>query len=390
MKTKYLIGVVLLALVITGGVILLNNFITLYFPAPSEQEGISQEGILKTEPIDLSNVSTEKLAFAKYYSLDPLDIELKTAQYDLPLKTSEISNYKDFSKKIFLDDNALSLLNKNGFAVIDNPFNSSEEDITNPYKILKDKEIPVFITSDSLLHLYHIQFDETLRQIEEKEFYDKMWEISKKLLEKSSKQLNDRMEYMTRAFMTGEDAERYNEVNEAYRRNIVYLSVGLSLLEPQGGQIRWTCHEKNHWECEMKDPTAYFTQEELDKYNFEIPDFVKEDVEKELVLIEKHEGFSNSPLFVYKEDYSQYVPRGHYTRSEKLKNYFKAVMWYGRTSMLLKGTDQVEAGEDCNDFPPCKALISLYDAKIQTMQASLLAAEFAENEELKNIWGRMY
>ena len=390
MKTKYFIGVVLLALVITGGVILLNNFITLYFPAPSEQEGISQEGILKTEPIDLSNVSTEKLAFAKYYSLDPLDIELKTAQYDLPLKTSEISNYKDFSKKIFLDDNALSLLNKNGFAVIDNPFNSSEEDITNPYKILKDKEIPVFITSDSLLHLYHIQFDETLRQIEEKEFYDKMWEISKKLLEKSSKQLNDRMEYMTRAFMTGEDAERYNEVNEAYRRNIVYLSVGLSLLEPQGGQIRWTCHEKNHWECEMKDPTAYFTQEELDKYNFEIPDFVKEDVEKELVLIEKHEGFSNSPLFVYKEDYSQYVPRGHYTRSEKLKNYFKAVMWYGRTSMLLKGTDQVEAGEDCNDFPPCKALISLYDAKIQTMQASLLAAEFAENEELKNKWDRIY
>jgi len=65
-------------------------------------------------------------------------------------------------------------------------------------------------------------------------------------------------------------------------------------------------------------------------------------------------------------------------------------MWYGRISMLLKGTDQVEAGEDCRDFPPCKALISLYDARIQTMQASLLAAEFAENEELKNKWDRIY
>ena len=387
MNKKYLIGTALLMLVIMGIALLVGS--NYRIPIITKQAS-QKQGILKTEPIDLSNISTDKLAFAKYYLLDPLDIELQAAQYNLPLKTSQISNYQDFSKKISLDDEALSLLQKNGFAVVDNPFNSSEEDITNPYKTLKDKEIPVFITSDSLLHLYHIQFDETLRQIEEKEFYDKIWEISKKLLEKSSKQLNDRMEYMTRAFMTGEDAERYNEVNEAYRRNIVYLSVGLSLLEPQGGQIRWTCHEKNHWECEMKDPTAYFTQEELDNYTFEIPDFVKEDVEKELALIEKHEGFSNSPLFVYKEDYSQYVPRGHYTRSEKLKNYFKAMMWYGRTSMLLKGTDQVEAGEDCNDFPPCKALISLYDAKIQTMQASLLAAEFVENEELKNKWDRIY
>ncbi len=30
------------------------------------------------------------------------------------------------------------------------------------------------------------------------------------------------------------------------------------------------------------------------------------------------------------EDYSQYIPRGHYTRSEDLKMYFKAMMWYGR------------------------------------------------------------
>ena len=372
MKAKNLISVILFALVtVTGLTILLNYFAK----TPHRFEPEQKWGVLKTEPINLSNISAEKLAFAKYYSLDLLDIELKTAQYNLPLKTSSIKNYKDFSKKISLSDNTLDSLNKNGFAVIDNPFNSKEEDITNPYNILKDKEIPVFITSDSLLHLYHIQFDETLRQIEEKEFYDNIWEINKELLDVQTKIYSS--------------SQQDSELAEAYKRNIIYLSVGLELLKPKQDQAKEKCAD-NDWKCQRQDVSAYFRQEELNKYTFEIPDFVKEDVQKELKLIEKHEGFSNSPLFIYKEDYSQYVPRGHYTRSEKLKNYFKALMWYGRTSMLLKGTDQVEAGQDCSDFPPCKALISLYDARIQTMQASLLASEFAKNEDLKKKWDRIY
>ncbi len=31
----------------------------------------------------------------------------------------------------------------------------------------------------------------------------------------------------------------------------------------------------------------------------------------------------------YAIDYSQFTPRGHYTRNEKLKRYFRAIMWYG-------------------------------------------------------------
>lgn len=29
-------------------------------------------------------------------------------------------------------------------------------------------------------------------------------------------------------------------------------------------------------------------------------------------------------------DYSQYIPRGHYTRNEDLERYFRAMMWYGQ------------------------------------------------------------
>ncbi|MCK5176718.1 MAG: DUF3160 domain-containing protein, partial [Candidatus Aenigmarchaeota archaeon] len=130
---------------------------------PVDDLGKIDTGTLKIQAVDLSNIQDEKLDFVKYYSLNELNIELKTAQYSLPVKTSEISNYADFSGKLSLDSQDLELLKKNGFVVVKNPFNQREEDITEPYNILKDKEIPVFITSDSLLHLYHIQFDETLR-----------------------------------------------------------------------------------------------------------------------------------------------------------------------------------------------------------------------------------
>ena len=187
--------------------------------------------------------------------------------------------------------------------------------------------------------------------------------------------------------LLNDSVENYNlasgDLKEASRRNVAYFAVGLRLLQPKSEQF---CQSKH--ECRYTD--AYFKKEDLEKYSYELPDFVKYDVEKELELIENHEGFSDSPIFIYREDYSQYVPRGHYTRSEKLKNYFRAFMWYGRMSMLLKGTDQVKDGESCNVFPRCKALISLHDAKIQTIGASLIASEFAENQELKDKWDRIY
>ena len=313
---------------------------------------------LNLKPIDLSSVKTEKLDFTKFYSISPLDVKLQVPEYKLPLRTKEISNFKDFGSKISLSKDALNLLEKNGFVVINNPFNPKEEYITKPYGTLKDREIPIFITTESLLHLYHIQFDETLRQIEEKEFYDKIWEISKELLEDS--------------------IEKYNsasgDLKEALKRNVAYFTVGLELLRPKENQLP----KKG---SRFRNPglsSAYFNKEDLERYKFEIPDFVKEYVEKELELIEKHQGFANSQIFVYKEDYSQYVPRGHYTRSEKLKNYFKAFMWYGRISMLLE--------KDIFLSDPNAE----YYAKIQTISAVLIASKFAEDKELKDKWDRIY
>ena len=322
----------------------------------SEQDaGGYAADILKTEALTYSGVLGQGASLPINYSLEALDVELKVPSYELPLEEDKISNYETFSGKVPLKGSDLEVLQNNGFVVVENPYNPAEEDITSMYVTLKEDEIPVFITTDSLLHLYHIQFDETLRQIEENEFYDAIWETDLALMNASVEEYNS---------SSGEE-------KEAARRNAAYFAVALSLLHPKPSQVQ-AAEESYDFVDEGLFPAG-----SAEKYQFEIPSFVKEDVEAELALIESHEGFAVSPIFLYEEDYSQYIPRGHYTRSEKLQNYFKAFMWHGRMSMLLKG--ELIKSED-----PAK------DARIQTIQASLISSQLEKEPELLENWDRIY
>ncbi len=99
-----------------------------------------------------SNLTTYDYSpgFAGRYVWTNLEISLQAPQYQLPLETEEISNFQSFSSKITLSDAALELLKRNGFVVIENPFDPREDDISRPYEDLLNKDIPIFITSDSL------------------------------------------------------------------------------------------------------------------------------------------------------------------------------------------------------------------------------------------------
>ena len=312
-------------------------------------------GYLKTEAVNLSGLETGNSSLAGNYRLEALDIELKAPQYDLPLKESDIMNYEEFSQRFLTDEAALEKLKENGFVVISNPYNPKEEDITAMYNRLGNEGQLIFITSDTLLHLYHVQFDDSMSQVEQNELYDLLWELDNALLNASVEDYN----------------RASGEEKEAARRNAAYFAVALSLLQPKEEQMK---EIENPYDQEAG---TYFDPAAIEKYQFEIPAFIKNDVEAELSLIEAHEGFAPSPTFLYKEDYSQYVPRGHYTRSEILKNYFNAFIWHGRMSMLLKG--KLIQAED-----PEK------EARIQTIQASLITSRLEDNLDLLTKWDRIY
>jgi len=86
-------------------------------PTPADS---TQQGQIETELIDLSDITGENTEFIKYYSLQPLNINVQVPQYQLPLPADQISNYDAFSESIPLSSEALDLLEKNGFVVIKN------------------------------------------------------------------------------------------------------------------------------------------------------------------------------------------------------------------------------------------------------------------------------
>ncbi len=105
-----------------------------------------------------------------------------------------------------------------------------------------------------------------------------------------------------------------------------------------------------------------------------VPDAASALVNAEVALIEAHEGASISPIWDRPdlpedqrliEDYSQYVPRGHYTRSDELKRYFKTMMWYGRMTYRLR------------DIP-------------ETQRALLLIQALRNTENAEALWANIY
>jgi len=285
-------------------------------------------------PTDAAANELPDLTFGKYFEPYELNIEPNAPGYTLPLDLDDIVNFSLVSD--YNMGSILEFVQQNGFAIWQDglPWWGSimgeGDNIIACYKDLLGSNKPIFITTDTLLHLYHLQFDETLRDIEEREFIPDINDLTAALL-------ND-------ALVHYEQLE--GDLKQAAKRNVAYLSVAQKLIDP----------------------------------NTAILEMVYDIVAGELVNIEAHVGFKPSGIFIYYEDYSQYVPRGHYTRSEQLKRYFKTMMWYGRMAFLLKGGPE--------------GLISEYNARIQTLQAFLLAnslknVRISERSGL-DVWDRLY
>jgi hypothetical protein len=302
------------------------------------------------------------------YETEELSLSPDSPSYTLPLNLEGITNLAEAESAFGLNGNQEQVLAQNGFVVI--PWRG--DDIVEPYKSLKEQGIPVFVTSDTLLHLYHIQFNEILKRVEEEEFFDELINMSFAMMDRSIQDY--------RSFT---DAD----LKEAARRNVAYFAVALKLLQTptEGYDEEKARQEIERWNEEHPWDTRQF--EPLKKVTLAVPSYVADEVAQEIENIEAHENFKPSAIFnspdssnPYNEDYSQYVPRGHYTRSEALKRYFKAAMWYGRMAFLLKG------GPD--------ALVSEEDARLATIQASLISAELpnvmVDNVSCWAIWNRIY
>ncbi len=166
------------------------------------------------------------LTFGKYYEPYEPNIEPNTPGYTLPLDLDDIVNFSLVSD--YNMDSISELVRQNGFAIWQGglPWWSSMgegDNIIGCYKDLLGSNKPIFITTDTLLHLYHLQFDETLREIEEREFIPDIIDLTEALL-------ND-------ALVNYDQLE--GDLEQAAKRNVAYLSVAQKLIDPMQLSQKW-------------------------------------------------------------------------------------------------------------------------------------------------------
>jgi hypothetical protein len=155
------------------------------------------------------------------------------------------------------------------------------DEIFDLYEDLIKKNSQQLITTDLVLHTAHLLYNYTIRIIEVE------------FLAASLKQLSTKLAL---AAVQLEKTITAKELLTAARGVTAYFSMAATILDD----------------------------------NFIIPLSVQEEVKADLELINRHQGFNRSHIIPYMEDFSQYIPRGHYTRNRIFQQYFKAMMWFQR------------------------------------------------------------
>lgn len=230
-------------------------------------------------PAGPPGTQTQSSSFAAYQPV-PVSFKPSVPDYTIPANFDGIA-FSDIIRVLNADQKVL--LAQNGFVVV-------PDNYTQPYNVYKHvSNSGIFITTDVMLHAFHIIYDYTLRVVEIDKLYDQLVKLNTALLAAAQQQ--------------GSAAN--GAVKEAALRDVAFFAVAAKLLDDKA----------------------------------QVPGSVAQKVNAELALIAAHQGIAPSPIFGYKEDYSQYVPRGHYTRNAQFQRYFKAMMWYGRMTFRLRPGD---------------------------------------------------
>lgn len=203
------------------------------------------------------------------------------------------------TSKLKMDINEMAMLSKSGFVV------SGRLGYVSFGRIYLDifkSDLPVFITADSVLHAWHRSYDELLKQFEVKYFMAELKIILKE------------MAGQTRALheLAG------NEYKPAVKQVDEFISVARRLLQSGG----------------------------------ETPDIGNQNTVDELMRAVFNGKISSVKIFGKdrKMDFSMFKPRGHYTESAALSNYFRAMMWLGRADMRIYADNSIKVQDTEKDI----------------------------------------
>lgn len=241
------------------------------------------------EKVPFTNPIADMKREVIFPKFEETSVEAAVPEYSVAEDLSNISNINDYINDYFtFSDKQTKALVENKFFVdgsraYEQPFEAYEG---NEYGFL-----PNFVTADSLLHLFHVSYDGLLRELEVEKFLPRLIEVSDAMAKRSLEDYNDATD---------------PAIKELAKKNTAYFALALKLF---GGE-----------------------------YSEPLPEEVMDLVEKEYKNIEAMSK-ADSNLVAKTVDYSQFKPRGHYTRSEELKKYFRGAMLFSQEAMIFYDDD---------------------------------------------------
>ncbi|MCI1964827.1 MAG: DUF3160 domain-containing protein [Oscillospiraceae bacterium] len=238
----------------------------------SEVDSKKSEESTRYQLAALSN-SISKEVSVPYHSTQ---ITPKIEPYKVNSELSNVENLQQFGS---FSQEQKQHLAKNAFVV--SP--SAQEQLFYIYEKNAYLKIPSLITTDSVLQVYHVFYDYSLRSLESDSLIGAVDALTDSMLKKSIQIYK---------------GVKNSAVKSAALKNIAYFGTAALALQKQ---MPWN----------MPEPAVQLA-------------------EKEYNLIQEQSGFMQSEIFPFKLDYSQFTPRGHYTRSDDFKRYFVAMTWYGQ------------------------------------------------------------
>lgn len=279
--------------------------------------------------------SADESDYVNSWDLNSQDLRA-TVEYVMPEYTpivmemsleEDLSNLYNSEQFSGFSETQIKALYENKFTVLE-PGEHPDMKMHHIYERSEYELIPMFITVDSVLNMYHLFYDDSLKYVEMDKLYEKLESFNRHMLDKSLKYYSD---------------EGYSEMEE-----------------------------------ELKIVTAYFAvANTLLGWDRDLPEEIRSLVDEEVALISEAGQLIKSPLFGHDVDYTQYTVRGHYTGDEKLESYFRAMMWYGNTAFPL--TKKVNGVEVLDVDNAVKSLI----------MASLVLEDVDKNSDLE-VWEDIY
>ena len=224
---------------------------------------------------------------------------------------------------------ALQMFDSQGLVVLRQ---SAESNFGEAYYNIYRRDLPVLVTSDSILHVFHRSLDNTLMEMEEQALRPSL----QRVLELCHDELGRRVQ------AGGTDEASYRDVD-------LYLTVAINLIERGSGKR--TPPEMDRQERELDQLLT-----KIDSLKLQNP-----------LRGETTKLYGGSRSI----DYSQFEPRGHYTKTRPLIAFFQAMMWLGRA--------------DCGFFPlgADKASGIEIDAPRELRDAVLLTELLTATKQMK-------